>query len=64
MFYFDSFADFLAMGKHGPYVWTCFVITMSVLLINLALPWLGRKRLIAQQARRLRWEEECSESGS
>ncbi len=64
MFYFDSFAEFLAMGKHGAYVWTCFAITVSVLLLNLVLPWLARKRLVAQEIRRLRWEEECSESGS
>ena len=57
MFFFDSFAEFLAMGKHAPYVWTCFGITMSVLALNLFLPWLARKRLLAQEIRRMRWEE-------
>lgn len=51
------------MGKHGLYVWLCFGITLAVLALNLALPWLARKHYINQQARRLRWEAQ-NESGS
>lgn len=58
MFYFASWAEFFAMGgKHAPYVWSCFAITMTVLAINLVIPWAARKRLIAREMRRLRWEE-------
>lgn len=63
IFAFNSFAEFLAMGKHGLYVWLCFGITLAVLALNLALPWLARKHYINQQARRLRWEAQ-NESGS
>lgn len=56
LFAFNSFAEFLAMGKHGPYVWSCFGITLAVLALNLALPWFARKRYLKQEARRLRWE--------
>ena len=30
--YFDSFAEFLLMGKHGFYVWTAYGTTAAVLL--------------------------------
>jgi len=33
---FDSFSDFLAMGKHGLYVWLAYGLT---LLIMAALAW-------------------------
>lgn len=56
IFAFNSFAEFIAMGKHGFYVWTCFGITLAALLLNVALPWLARKRYLTQEARRLRWE--------
>ncbi|MDM7858902.1 heme exporter protein CcmD [Thiopseudomonas acetoxidans] len=56
IFAFNSFAEFIAMGKHGFYVWVCFGITIAVLAINVALPWLARRRYLNQEARRLRWE--------
>lgn len=63
IFAFNSFAEFLAMGKHGFYVWLSFGITLAVMGLNLALPWWARKKYINQQARRLRWEAQ-NESGS
>lgn len=33
--YFDSFADFLAMGRHGLYVWSAYGISLGLILINL-----------------------------
>ena len=63
IFAFNSFAEFLAMGKHGFYVWLCFGITLAVVALNVALPWLARKRYLNQEARRLRWEAQ-NESGS
>lgn len=54
---FSSFAEFLAMGKHGLYVWTSFGITVAVLLLNVALPKLARRRYLQEEARRLRREE-------
>ncbi|MFJ5300379.1 heme exporter protein CcmD [Pseudomonas sp. NPDC088368] len=53
---FDSFSDFLAMGKHGLYVWTAYGICLAVLAINVASPLLARRRYLQQEARRLRRE--------
>lgn len=54
---FESFSDFLAMGKHGVYVWSCYGITLAVLALNVALPVLARRRYLQEEARRLRREE-------
>jgi heme exporter protein D len=53
---FESFADFLAMGKHGLYVWTSYGISLAVLALNVALPILARRRYLQDEARRLRRE--------
>ncbi|TVQ70563.1 MAG: heme exporter protein CcmD [Oceanospirillales bacterium] len=57
---FDSFSDFLAMGGHAFYVWSCFALGMIVLLGNVIAPMLERKKLIAEQLRRIRREESKS----
>ncbi|MCF7202786.1 heme exporter protein CcmD [Pseudomonas oligotrophica] len=54
---FSSFADFIAMGNHGLYVWTSYGISLAVLLLNAALPLLARRRYLQEEARRLRREE-------
>jgi heme exporter protein D len=53
---FSSFADFLAMGHHGLYVWSAYGICLVVLVLNVAVPLLARKRYLQQEARRLRRE--------
>ncbi|AMS13564.1 MULTISPECIES: heme exporter protein CcmD [Pseudomonas] len=53
---FSSFADFLAMGHHGLYVWSAYGICLVVLILNVAVPLLARKRYLQQEARRLRRE--------
>ncbi len=30
--YFHSFADFIAMGKHGVYVWTSYALTFACIV--------------------------------
>ena len=55
--FFDSFADFLAMGKHGFYVWLCFGITALVIIANILAPIRQRKKLIEQQTRLQRREK-------
>lgn len=57
---FDSFSDFLAMGGHAVYVWSCFALGLVVLLANIISPMIERKRLIAEQLRRIRREESQS----
>ncbi|MHA6494509.1 heme exporter protein CcmD [Pseudomonas borbori] len=54
---FASFSDFIAMGTHGPYVWSCYAISLAVLGLNVALPILARRRYLQDEARRLRREE-------
>lgn len=54
---FASFSDFIAMGTHGPYVWSCYAISLVVLALNVALPILARRRYLQDEARRLRREE-------
>ncbi|MDF5805803.1 heme exporter protein CcmD [Pseudomonas aeruginosa] len=53
---FESFGDFLAMGHHGPYVWSAYGIGLLVLAINVAEPLLARRRYLQEEARRLRRE--------
>jgi heme exporter protein D len=55
--YFESFAEFVAMGKHGAYVWSAYGITLVVLALNVVLPILARRRYLKDEARRLRREE-------
>ena len=54
---FASFSEFLAMGNHGLYVWTSYGAGLAVLLLNVVLPLLGRRRYLQDEARRLRREE-------
>lgn len=54
---FDSFSDFLAMGGHALYVWSCFALGLIVLLGNVIAPMIERKKIIAEQLRRIRREE-------
>ncbi|GAB3395082.1 heme exporter protein CcmD [Azotobacter armeniacus] len=54
---FSSFAEFVAMGNHGPYVWSAYGISLAVLVLNIAGPLLARRRYLQEEARRLRREE-------
>ncbi|AVO55079.1 heme exporter protein CcmD [Ectopseudomonas mendocina] len=54
---FSSFAEFLAMGTHGPYVWSAYGISLAILALNVALPILARRRYLQDEARRLRREK-------
>ncbi|HBC55894.1 MAG TPA: heme exporter protein CcmD [Gammaproteobacteria bacterium] len=54
---FESFSEFLAMGRHGFYVWLSYGLTAIILVYNLLVPVLQRRRLIKEQAQRLRREK-------
>ncbi|MDV7210596.1 heme exporter protein CcmD [Azotobacter beijerinckii] len=54
---FSSFAEFVAMGNHGLYVWSAYGISLAVLAINVVGPLLARRRYLQEEARRLRREE-------
>jgi heme exporter protein D len=53
---FASFADFLAMGRHGAYVWSAYGLCLLLLAVNAALPLLARRRYLKDLARRRRRE--------
>ena len=53
--YFYSMSEFITMGKHGVFVWSCWAITVGMMLIFI---WYSRKQrqslikeLTIQQAR-------------
>ncbi|MCJ8167915.1 heme exporter protein CcmD [Atopomonas sediminilitoris] len=54
---FATLADFFAMGGHAPYVWSAYGISLLVLLLNVAVPLLARRRYVADERRRIRREE-------
>ncbi|CAH0138313.1 MULTISPECIES: heme exporter protein CcmD [Pseudomonas] len=54
---FASFADFLAMGNHGAYVWSAYGICLAVLVLNVLLPLQAKRRYLQDEARRMRREE-------
>ncbi len=47
---FDNLADFIAMGGHGVFVWSCYGIVIAALIINIFQPiQAARKFRTAQQ---------------
>lgn len=54
---FETFADFLAMGKHGPYVWSAYGITLMVVVANIAAPIVRRRGLIEDIKRKVKREQ-------
>ncbi|MCQ4256724.1 heme exporter protein CcmD [Stutzerimonas stutzeri] len=54
---FSSFSEFIAMGNHGLYVWTSYGISLAVLILNVALPLMARRRYLQDEARRMRRED-------
>lgn len=45
---FSSLADFLAMGKHGFYVWSAYGITLIIVVFNLIVPLMKRRNLLLE----------------
>jgi len=54
---FSTFSEFIAMGNHGLYVWTSYGISLAVLILNVALPVMARRRYLQDEARRMRRED-------
>lgn len=53
---FESFADFLAMGKHGPYVWAAYSLSFVIIVWNVVQPWWLRRRWLREQSALLKRE--------
>ena len=46
--YFYSVSEFIAMGKHGVFVWSCWAITVGVMLVFIIYSRRQRQALIKQ----------------
>ena len=55
--YFDSFSEFLAMGRHGLYVWLSYAIFLAVVLWNIWLVRSTRKEALKLVRRELDRQE-------
>ena len=55
--YWNSFAEFIAMGNHGLYVWGSVAVTALCLVAEPLLIRRQRKQLIARLKRQLRTEK-------
>ena len=58
--YFDTFAEFLQMGKHGFYVWLAYGATGLVLLWS----WISARSMLSGIERRLAEQAEISARGA
>lgn len=48
---FDSFADFVYMGGHGPFVWSAYAITLVVLGSNVVQAWRLKRNVLLNEKR-------------
>ena len=55
--YFETFADFLAMGKHGVYVWTSYGVFAAVFVYNIASSVLRKRKAMDDIKRQIRREQ-------
>jgi len=51
MFQFESIQEFIQMGGHGPYVWSAYVISLSVLIWLIVSPIRRKSKLLKDIAR-------------
>lgn len=63
MMKFDSFADFIAMGGHGPFVWSVYALTVVVLVALVVVPLRKRNRFFSEQHMRMKREQQGEQSG-
>lgn len=50
-FQFSSFADFMTMSDHGPYVWASYVIVFIVIGVLIVIPYQRQRQLKSQLIR-------------
>lgn len=55
--YFDSFAEFIAMGGHGQYVWMAYAAFLIIVCWNLLAPKLRRRQVLESVTRYWRRQE-------
>lgn len=60
--YFDTFSEFLAMGRHGLYVWLSYGVFLAVILWNIWLVAVTRRESIKLAQRT--WQREDAKSNT
>lgn len=55
--YWNSFAEFLAMGKHGVYVWGSLTVMALAMIAEPLIVVRGQRRLVARLKRQFRAEK-------
>lgn len=58
MGHFESFSDFLQMGKHGLYVWLSYGIGFFVIAYNIFSIYWDKRNFFKQAKRRLKREKQ------
>ena len=64
MIYWNSFADFLAMGGYGLYVWGSFGVTALVMVLEPILVARNQRASVARLKRQLRAEQRAESRSS
>ncbi len=54
---FESFNDFIEMGKHGPFVWSAYGISALVIVANIVAPLQRKKALHTEIKRKIKREK-------
>lgn len=53
---FESLQEFIAMGGHGPFVWTSYGVAALVIFYNIVQPIIRRKDVLKRLNRNLKRE--------
>ncbi len=57
MGYFETFSEFIQMGKHGLYVWLSYGISLLVIVYNIVADYIERQQFFREAKRRLKREK-------
>ncbi len=57
MGYFETFSEFIQMGKHGLYVWLSYGISLIVIVYNIVAVYIERQQFFSEAKRRLKREK-------
>ena len=59
--YFESFEAFIAMGKHGPYVWSAYGFSVALVVLELVRAWRRHAQVLKQLRRQQRRQSQTQE---
>jgi heme exporter protein D len=57
MGHFETFSEFIQMGKHGLYVWLSYGISLIVIVYNIVADYIERQQFFREAKRRLKREK-------